>query len=154
MYLSEVKDDITNFEFTVPEFFDKDKFRINTELIPNKMTKQFISEDKKFEYIFKVILGSFNKKRKKPIGVFTEGTINIFNNFVQMIQEKIDEFFNKKSEIELTRSGLLDFGDFFDIKYDKDAEEQVYPDVYTELEKGKDKEKKGTKGGKFGEGKK
>jgi len=151
MYLSEVKDDIANFQFTVPEFFDKDKFRINTELIPNKMTKQFISEDKKFEYIFKVILGSFNKKRKKPIGVFTEGTINIFNNFVQMIQEKIDEFFNKKSEIELTRSGLIDFSQWFDVKYDVDAEENVYPDVYTELEKGKEKDKKGTKGGKFGE---
>jgi hypothetical protein len=148
MYLSEVKDDIANFQFTVPEFFDKDKFRINTELIPNKMTKQFISEDKKFEYIFKVILGSFNKKRKKPIGVFTEGTINIFNNFVQMIQEKIDEFFNKKSEIELTRSGLIDFSQWFDVKYDVDAEENVYPDVYTELEKGKEEKKKGDKGGK------
>jgi hypothetical protein len=151
MYLSEVKDDLVNFEFTVPEFFDKDKFRINTELIPNKMTKQFISEDKKFEYIFKVILGSFNKKRKKPIGVFTDGTIRIFNQFVQNLQEKIDEFFNKKSEVELTRSGLLDFGDFFDIKYDKDAEEQVYPDVYTALEQGKEEKKKGEKGGKMGE---
>lgn len=142
MYLSEVKDDLSNFEFTVPEFFDKDKFRINTELIPNKMTKQFISEDKKFEYIFKVVLGSFNKKRKKPIGVFTEGTINIFNNFVKMIQEKIDEFFNKKSEIELTRSGLLDFGDFFDIKYDQDAEENVYPSVWDEIHSTPEEKKK------------
>ena len=148
MYLSEVKDDLSNFEFTVPEFFDKDKFRINTELIPNKMTKQYISEDKKFEYIFKVILGSFNKKRNKPIGIFTEGTIKIFNNFVQLIQSKIDDYFNKKSEVDLTRSGLLDFGDFFDIKYDQDGEEQVYPDVYTEIEKGREKDKKG-KGGKI-----
>jgi hypothetical protein len=140
--MSEVKEDILNFEFTVPEFFDKDKFRINTELIPNKLTKQFISEDRKFEYIFKVILGSFNKKRKKPIGVFTDGTIIIFNGFVQKLQDKIDEFLNKKSEIELTRSGLLDFGDFFDIKYDKDADQNIYPDVYTELEKGKEKDKK------------
>ena len=146
IYLSEVKDDLNNFDFVVPEFFDKEKFRINKELIPNKLTKQIITDNKKFEYIFKVILGSFNKKRKKPIGVFTEATLNIFNNFVQTIQEKIDKFFKKKSEIELTRSGLLDFGDFFDIKYDTDAEEQVYPDVYTELEKGKEKEKKGIKG--------
>lgn len=151
MYLSEVKDDLSNFEFTVPEFFDKDKFRINTELIPNKMTKQYISEDKKFEYIFKVILGSFNKKRKKPIGVFTESTIRIFNHFVQTIQEKIDQFFNKKSEIDLTRSGLIDFGEFFNIQYDKDAEGQVYPDVYTALEQGKEEKKKGGKGGKMGE---
>jgi hypothetical protein len=142
IYLSEIKEDLENFDFIVPEFFDKDKFRINTELIPNKLTKKYIDESKKLEYCFKVILGSFNKKRKKPIGIFTENTLNIFNSFVDFIQKKIDEYFNKKSEIELTRSGLVDFGEFFDIKYDVDAEDQVYPDVYTEIEQGREKEKK------------
>ena len=51
------------------------------------------------------------------------------------------EYFNKKSEIELTRSGLVDFGEFFDIKYDVDSEEQVYPDVYKEIEIGSGEEK-------------
>jgi hypothetical protein len=144
IYLSQVKDDLLNFDFVVPEFFDKDKFRINSELIPNKLTRNYINEDKKLEYCFKVILGSFNKKRKKPIGVFTDSTMTIFNNFVDLIQSKIDLFLNKKSEIELTRSGLVDFGEFFDIKYDTDAEGQVYPDVYTEIERGstEDKDKK------------
>lgn len=154
MYLSEVKEDLINFDFVVPEFFDKDKFRINTELIPNKLTKQLISENTKFEYIFKCLLGSFNKKRKKEIGVFTTSTITIFNNFVQKIQDKIDEFFNKKSEVELTRNGLMDFGDFFDLSYDVDSEDQVYPDVYKEIEKASQEKKKGEKGtmkGKFGE---
>jgi len=143
-YLADVKEDLLNFDFVVPEFFDKDKFRINQELIPNKLTKSYVSEDKKLEYCFKVILGSFNKKKKRPIGVFTENTIMIFNKFVDSIGKKIDEYFNKKSEIELTRSGLVDFGEFFDIKYDQDSEGNVYPDVYTELEQtGKsDKEKK------------
>ena len=98
------------------------------------------------EYCFKVILGSFNKKRKKPIGVFTESTMTIFNNFVDLIQSKIDLFLNKKSEIELTRSGLVDFGEFFDIKYDTDAEGQVYPDVYTEIERGSSEDKDKKKG--------
>lgn len=142
IYLSEVKDDLLNFDFVVPEFFDKDKFRINTELIPNKLTKNYIDQDKKLEYCFKVILGSFNKKRKKPIGIFTDSTIEIFNTFVDIIQKKIDQYFNKKSEIELTRSGLVDFGEFFDIKYDVDSEEQVYPDVYTEIEKGGEEKSK------------
>jgi len=151
IYLSEVKDDLVKFDFVVPEFFDKDKFRINTELVPNKLTKNYISEDRKLEYCFKVILGSFNKKRKKPIGIFTDSTITIFNHFVDLIQTKIDQYFNKKSEIELTRSGLVDFGEFFDIKYDVDSEDQVYPDVYTEIEKGSGEEKdkkKGKLGGK------
>ena len=120
IYLSEVKEDLLEFDFVVPQFFDKQKFRINSELIPNKMTKELISENKKFEYIFKVILGSFNKKRKKPIGIFTEGTLIIFNNFVDKIQEKIDMSYKIKSEVELGRSGLMDFGDFFEIKYDID----------------------------------
>lgn len=134
IYLSEVKDDLMKFEFIVPEFFDKDKFRINTELIPNKLTRNYIKEDSKLEYYFKVILGSFNRKRKKPIGLFTESTIEIFNKFVDGIQKKIDEYLNRKSEIELTKSGLIDFGEFFDIKYDTDSEEKVYPDVYKEIE--------------------
>lgn len=146
IYLSEVKEDFLNFEFVVPQFFDKQKFRINSELIPNKMTKELISENKKFEYIFKVILGSFNKKRKKPIGVFTESTLIIFNNFVDKIQEKIDMAYKIKSEVELGRSGLMDFGDFFEIKYDVDSEEQVYPDVYSEIEKESEEEKKKKKG--------
>lgn len=147
MYISEVKEDLIKFDLTVPEFFDKDKFRINVELIPNKMTKEIISENKKFEYIFKVILGSFNKKRNKPIGLLTDNTVSIFNNFVKKIHDTIDNFFNKKSEIELTRNGLVDFGQFFDLKYDVDGDNEVYPDIYTEIERGKEKDKK--KGGKI-----
>ena len=150
MYISEVKDDILNFDFIVPEFFDKNKFRVNVELIPNKLTKEYISEDKKLEYCFKCILGSFNKERKKPIGVFNESTIKIFNRFVQTLQRKIDNYFNKKSEVELTRNSLLDFGNFFDIQktIDVDSVGNVYPDIFREMEKGSE-EKKKTKGGKI-----
>ena len=144
IYVSEVKEDLLNFEFIVPEFFDKDKFKINTELISNKLTKDYIRESGKLEYIFKAILGSFNKKKKKPIGVFTDNTVVLFNGFVDDIDKYIDRYLNKLHEVELTRSGLLDFGDFFDIQYDQDGEGEVYPDVYSEFEKGGvDKKKKG-----------
>ena len=52
-------------------------------------------------------------------------------------------------EIELGRAGLLDFGDFFEIQYDTDAEGQVYPDVYDEFERGGEEKKKKGKGGKM-----
>jgi hypothetical protein len=150
IYVSEVKEDLLNFDFVVPEFFDKEKFKINTELIKNKLTKDYLKEDDKLEYIFKVILGSFNKKRKKPIGIFTENTVKLFNKFVDDIEVYLGRYLNKIQEIELGRAGLLDFGDFFDIQYDTDAEGQVYPDVYDEFEKEEEtgKKKKG-KGGKF-----
>lgn len=150
IYIGEVKQELLEFDFIVPEFFDKDKFKINTELIKNKLTKDYILEDPKIEYIFKVILGSFNRRRKKPIGIFTENTVKLFNKFVDDIDEYISKYLNKMNEIELGRAGLLDFGDFFEIQYDTDGEEQVYPDVYDEFEKGVDqsKKKKG-KGGKM-----
>jgi hypothetical protein len=69
--------------------------------------------------------------------------------FIDDISKYIDNHLNKIHELELTRSGLLDFGDFFDIQYDVDADGDVYPDVYDEFAKGgaTDKKKKG-KGGK------
>jgi hypothetical protein len=148
IYVSEVKQDLLDFDFVVPEFFNKDKFKINTELITNKLTKDYIKESYKLEYIFKVILGSFNKNKKKPIGVFTESTVVLFNKFVKSIQDYIDEYLGKIHEIELTRSGLLDFGDYFDIQYDVDGEGDVYPDVYSEIEKETSSKKK-KKGGKY-----
>ncbi len=149
IYVSEIKQDILDFDFTVPDFFDKEKFKINTELIKNKLTKELISESEKLEYTFKVILGSLNKKRKKPIGIFTENTVNLFNKFVEDIDVEISKYLGKAQEIELGRAGLLDFGDFFEIQYDTDSEDQVYPDVYSEFEKGSDVEKKKKKGGKL-----
>ena len=146
-YISEVKDDIVNFDFVVPEFFDKEKFKINKELIPNKLTNDIISENDKLEYTFKVILGSFNKKRKKAIGIFTDNTIILFNGFVDKIDHLLDSHLNKLREIDITRGGLLDFGDFFEIKYDQDDDGQVYPDVYDTFEKEPVSTKK--KGGKF-----
>jgi len=144
IYVSEVKHDLIAFDFVVPEFFDKDKFKINRELITNKLTKEFIGDDPKIEYIFKIILGSFNKKKKKPVGVFTEGTLNLFNDFVDKISRTIDMYLKKMHEMELTKSGLVDFGEFFSIEYDKDGAGEVYPDVLQDLENaGSNKKKKG-----------
>jgi hypothetical protein len=149
IYISEVKSDLLQFDFVVPEFFDKDKFKINTELINNKLTKEYINESDKLEYIFKVILGSFNRRRKKPIGIFTENTVKLFNGFVELIDTIINTYMKKLSEIELTRAGLLDFGDFFDISYDVDGDGQTYPDIYSEFEKGVSNDKKKGKDGKL-----
>jgi hypothetical protein len=147
IYVADVKEDLEAFEFVVPEFFDKEKFKINRELINNKLTREIIEESSKLEYIFKVILGSFNKKRKKPIGVFTDNTVILFNNFVDKINTLLDNHLKKMREVQITQAGLLDFGDFFEINFDTDANNEVYPDVYDEIQKGSSdkKDKKGIK---------
>jgi hypothetical protein len=151
IYISEVKDDLLQFDFVIPEFFDKEKFKINTELITNKLTQNYIKENPKLEYIFKILLSSLNKKKKNPIGVFTDNTVILFNKFIDSINDYIEKYLNRIREVELNRSGLIDFGEFFEIQYDTDADDQVYPDVYTEFEKSPEEKKKKGKGkGKIG----
>lgn len=148
-YLNEVKEDLINFDFSIPQFFDKDKFKINRELIKNKMTKSYINENSKLEYIFKIILSSFNKKRKKSIGLFTDNTVKLFNLFIDKINDTIDVYLNKTKEVELTRAGLLDFDEYIDFKVDTDADGEIYPDILGELERGSDDKKKKGKDGKI-----
>lgn len=150
-YVSEVKEDLVNFEFIIPAFFDKEKFKINKELITNPKTRQYLDESPKLEYIFKVILGSFQQKRKKPIGIFTQGTVDLFNSVVDRISYLLDGKMKKMRELQLTKSNLLDFGDFFEIKYDTDADNQVYPDVFAEIQKPTEDKKKDKKGNIKGE---
>lgn len=143
IYVSEVKQDLLDFDFIVPDFFDKDKFKINMELISNKLTKEYIKENNKLEYIFKILLSSFNKKRKKSIGIFTDNTVILFNKFVDDIKYLIDEYLNKTHEIELNRTGLIDFSDWLDISYNVDGSGDVYiQDIYSEFEKESEKKKK------------
>jgi hypothetical protein len=149
-YLNDVKEDLINFDFTIPQFFDKEKFKINRELIKNKMTKSYINENSKLEYIFKIILSSFNKKRKKSIGLFSDNTVKLFNLFVDKINDTIDVYLNKTKEVELTRAGLLDFDEYIDFKVDTDSSGQIYPDIFDEIQKGEEEEKKKKgKGGKM-----
>ena len=41
VYVSETKQDLIDFDFVVPDFFDKDKFKINVELIPNNSDSEY-----------------------------------------------------------------------------------------------------------------
>jgi hypothetical protein len=142
MYISDVKEDISNFEFTIPEFFNKEKFKINKELIRNKLTREIIEESEKLEYVFKVVLGSFNKKKKKPIGIFSQNTVDIFNKFVDKIDHLIDNHLGKIREVEISKAGLVDFGEFLDIKYDVDGQGEVYPEVWDDIQAERDTKKK------------
>tara|TARA_B100000767_G_C19751157_1_gene530852 strand:- start:817 stop:2115 length:1299 start_codon:yes stop_codon:yes gene_type:complete len=148
-YMLNVKSDLVNFQFAIPEFFDKEKFKINKELIPNAITRQHLESDSKIEYIFKIILGSFKKKKKKAIGIFEEKTVVVFNKYIDDISKFIDTCLKIEQQRTATKKGLVDFGEYFDINYDTDGEGNVYPDIYNEFEKGKlsnkSKKKKGEK---------
>lgn len=142
IYIGNVKEDILGFNFVIPKFFNKDKFKLNIEVLPNKLTKEYVEEDYKIEYLFKIILGSFNKKRKKEIGIFTKNTLDLFNRFVDKINTFVDYNLNISHEIELAKSGLLNFDDYYKIKWEEDAEGKIYPNIADEVEEQEDKDKK------------
>lgn len=147
MYAKKLEPEIESLDIVVPVFFKEDKFKINTGLIDNKITKNYIAISFKFEYIFKTILGSFSKKKKKPIGVFSESTLIYFNDFVELLNKTIDKILNYNTESDLMKNNLMNFSDFFDIKYNTDADGKVYiNDVYDKfaVENG-DSKKKGDK---------
>lgn len=143
-YMDNIKKDIDKWEINIPQFFQEEKFKINIDLLNNKKTIEHIKSDKKVEYIFKVILGTFSKRRRKPIGIFNEQTVEIFNQFVDKLNTHVDKLLNINREYNLQKSDLLNFGDYFKLSFNIDATDKLYPDVYSrfkEVETGEDKGK-------------
>ena len=148
-YINNIKDDIESWEFFVPNFIKEDKFKINIDLIRNKDTQKLIKSSEKVEYIFKVILGSYKKHKKKPIGVMKESTVDFFNKMVDRISKHIESLLNINRDYIFQKVDLLNFNDYFNIKFDRDAAGDIYPDMNKPLsqpEMGNSKKGKDGKG--------
>jgi len=143
-YIEDIKKDIEDWEITIPSFFSEDKFRINTDLIQDEKTKEFIKSNSKIEYMFKVILGSYQKKRKKTLGIFNKKTLEHFNNEIENISRHLDRVLKINREYYLQKHDLLDFKDYFKINYSTDGDGQIYPDVFNTMldDEGESKKKK------------
>jgi len=141
-YMDKNQKSIITWDFIIPSFFKEDKFKINLDLISNQETKNFIRSSEKIEYVFKCILGSFNKTKKKPVGVFNDITLENFNNFIDKLDIVIDRSLKINREYQLQKDDLKDFRDYFNLKYEVDAGGDMYPDVYGEFEEEGDKKKK------------
>lgn len=124
---------IDNFTFDIPLFFKSDKYKINTDLVQNTKTQYWISKSPKLEYFFKIILSSFRQKKKKPIGVFNDITLKIFNDNVEKISSTIDKKMKVERELSIDKDKLMSFDDFYEIQYSSDAEGKVYPDLWRDL---------------------
>jgi len=146
-YMDNVKNDIIKWNFHIPEFFKEDKFKINVELLQNEKTVDLIKSNTKIEYTFKIILGSYYKKRKKPIGLFTDKTVELFNETVDDISNKLDEALNINREYRLKKSDVQNFGDFFNLDFNLDTTGRLWPDVYSMGDEFEGEDKKGKKKG-------
>ncbi|NPV13228.1 MAG: hypothetical protein HPY57_15825 [Ignavibacteria bacterium] len=141
-YMKNNEKNILAWDFVIPSFFKEDKFKINIDLITNEETKNYIKSDNKIEYVFKCILGAFNTKKKKPIGVFTNITLELFNGFVDKLDRIIDKALKINREYEIQKDDLKNFKDYFNIKYEVDVQGDIYPDMYDEFEEEGEEKKK------------
>lgn len=145
-WIDKYEKNIVDFKFTIPTFFNQDKFKINQDFIHNKTTLDYINKNAKLEYAFKIILSSFQKERKKTIGIINEQTLIHLNALIKKIQIKVEELLNwnhKLSQFSYTQKNLSSFPN---IKWDQDDKGYVFPDLTGALKKDLDNKKDIKKG--------
>jgi len=147
-YVENITKEIKDWNLAIPTFFSEDKFKINTFLLKNDKTIDYIKSDDKIEYIFKLILSSFNKKLKKPIGIFNDKTLELFNSDVDKISIYLDNILKVNREYLLKNNDLLNFKDYFNVNFNTDYNDMIYPDVSklgAEIPSGGEKKKENPK---------
>ncbi len=128
MYMQQSADDINQFIFTIPPFFSQEKFAVEKQRITNQITKSWINKSKKNEYIFKIIIGAFKTYKKKPVGVFTESFLTIFNSIVDLIWNRIDKELIKDRDVLKYKNDLnRSFNNKqLNVEYETDANGDLY----------------------------
>lgn len=145
-YIENIKNELDNWNLSIPSFFSNDKFKINIFLLKNEKTINLLKSSNKIEYIFKLILSSFHKKMKKPVGIFNEKTVEMFNSEVEKISNFLETKLSINREYLLKNNDLLNFKDYFNVNYNVDSQENIYPDVsdlLDEIPSGEKKKKEG-----------
>lgn len=142
VYLQKYKKDIIDFKFSTPAFFNSDKFKINTNFVSNETTKNYINSNNKLEYLFKIVLSTFQKIQKKEIGIIKEDTLKHLNNVIKKIHIKIEQQFNYNFKIDRFSKQLQNLDDYKNIEWEEDRKGYVYPEIDTILRNYKTDNKK------------
>ncbi len=107
-FIEKFGDTYKSMKFNEPSFMNKKSFDLNTDFIKNDKTLELLKTDESFEKLFKIILASFRKKKKKPTGIFTSELIQQFNGTV----DKIHDHLAINEPIALSESEIPTFGEF------------------------------------------
>jgi hypothetical protein len=112
MYVQKNEKNIIDFDFTIPQFFNTDKFKINQDLITNKTTLDYLNIDIKLEYLFKIILSCFQKEKKKNIGILNDTVLLHLNKLIKKINIKVEEQFNYNRKLSKYNFKITDLTAF------------------------------------------
>ena len=143
IYIQKYEKNIIDFIFVVPEFFNQEKFRINQQLIKNQTTIDFINKHIKLEYVFKILLSTFQKEQKKCIGIINDTALIYLNELIRKIQIKTEEQFNYNKKLNKYAYQLKDISKFPNIKWEEDHKGYInYPNIVNNFDNDQDKKKK------------
>jgi cytidyltransferase-like protein len=101
-----------NMDFQTPDFMKKDEFDLNDQFIKNDKTVELVKSDKGYKQIFKIMLASFRKKKKKQVGIMNKEVLVQFNMTVDLIKDLLSH--------NLSESLLPSFTDFIGTRENDD----------------------------------
>lgn len=107
-FLEEYSEKYKSADFQEPEYLKKEEFRLNKDMLKDKRVLKYIDEDESFESLYKLILNSFRKIKKRPGGIITTGIMDQFNDLVTQIEKRVAV---KKKET-VNESEMISFLDF------------------------------------------
>jgi cytidyltransferase-like protein len=96
-------------DFQEPEYLKREEFRLNRNLITDRRVLRYLEEDEAFESLFKLILNSFRKIKKRAGGIITPGIIDQFNSVVSSIEKMVAAKEIKQAVTESEMPSFLDF---------------------------------------------
>ena len=103
-FMNEYSDRYQGMDLNEPEHLKKEEFGLNSEMLKSRAARKWVQEDDSFESLFKLILNSFRKIRKKPGSIVTPDMLGQFNILVKDIEKYVrtPEKAITESEIEFT----------------------------------------------------
>ncbi len=96
-------------DFAEPSYLKKPEFDVNYELIPDPKTLELVQGSETNKRLFKIMLASFRKKRRKENTVMTKGVIVQFNAMVEKINDHLAHGL-KESEVPTFGEFLMQRG--------------------------------------------
>lgn len=123
-FIAENGDEYKDLDFYEPEFMKKKEFDLNRDFIQNQDVLSAIDDNDSYKKLFKIMLASFRKRRKKASGVFTQEVIRQFNGTIDKIASHLSQDL-KENEVPLFSEFLSQRGRRMDVEEDAEPTEET-----------------------------
>jgi hypothetical protein len=91
MFIEDNNTFIKDIDIKKPTFAILPEFRLNPKFIKNKKIQEFITNNSEYSDIYKILISSFRKERKKTTQIIDETLKKYINNYVRLIKLKTNE---------------------------------------------------------------